>query len=59
MTCDVELQYANVGSDVIQPSAAVRDLCIYLDSQLSMKQHVNAIATCDVCVKYIALSDMN
>ena len=30
-----------VGVDVIQPSACVRDLGVYIDSTLSMRQHVN------------------
>ena len=33
-------QSLQVGTDNIQPSSVVRDLRVYLDSELSMKQHV-------------------
>lgn len=33
-----------VGDDVITPAAVVRDHGVYLDAELTMKQHVNRIA---------------
>jgi len=33
-----------VGDEVIQPSAAARDLGVHLDSELSMKRHVGMVA---------------
>ena len=33
-----------VGTDVIHPTTVVRDLGVYLDSELTMKDHINRIA---------------
>jgi len=33
-----------VGSETIQPSTFVRDLGVYLDAELTMKQHVSKVA---------------
>ena len=35
-----------IGSSTIQSSAAVRDLGVYLDAELSMKQHINKATAC-------------
>ena len=40
-----------VCSSVIQPAAIVRDLGLHLDSELSMKQHVNKVAA--ICYYYL------
>src|SRR5664279_2783156 len=34
-----------VGDDVITPAMVVRDLGVYLDAELTMKQHVNRTAS--------------
>jgi hypothetical protein len=34
-----------VGSDVIKPATEVRDLGVYLDAELTLKQHVNRVAS--------------
>jgi hypothetical protein len=34
-----------VGHDVIEPSAVVRDLGVYIDSELSMKSHINRVTS--------------
>lgn len=34
-----------VGDDVIKPSTVIRDLGVYLDAELTMKQHVNRTAS--------------
>ena len=34
-----------IGSETVQPSDVVRDLGVWLDSELSLKQHVTKIAT--------------
>ena len=34
-----------VGSEIIRPSTSVRDLGVYLDAELTMKQHVSKVAT--------------
>ena len=39
-----------VGSDVITPVNAVRDLGVTLDSELTMQRHVNEVAS--VCFKH-------
>ena len=33
-----------VGSETIQPSTSVRDLGVYLDAELTMKQHASKVA---------------
>ena len=32
-----------VGSETVQPASVVRDLCVLLDSKLTMKQHINKV----------------
>jgi len=34
-----------VGGNNIKPSTTVRDLCVLLDSELSLKQHVNKVVS--------------
>ena len=38
-----------VGSEMIEPVTAVRDLGVLLDSNLTMKQHVNKVAAACCC----------
>jgi len=54
-----------VGSETIQPSTFVRDLGVYLDAELTMKQHVSKVATaffyhlhrlCQICHRVGTLS---
>jgi len=35
----------SVGNDVIQPVTVVRDLSVYLDNELTMKQHIGRVVS--------------
>ena len=43
-----------IGDDYITPAASVRDLVIYIDSDVSMKSHVSrTVSTCFAAVRQI------